>query len=53
MARVFIQQIGHGLGIIPIIGTPAASAGEQIGSGDIAGGLGTAAGLLGGQVAPD
>src|SRR5438132_8300332 len=47
------EMVGHGLGIIPIIGTPAASAGEQIGSGDIAGGLGTAAGLLGGQVAPE
>lgn len=36
---------------IPILGPAAAEAGEQIGSGDIAGGLGKAAGILGPMLA--
>lgn len=38
--------IGHGVGITPLIGPAAVQAGEQIASGDVAGGLGRAAGLL-------
>lgn len=41
------EALGHGLAtILPLIGPAAAHAGEQIGSGDVAGGLGAAAGLL-------
>jgi len=40
------EAIGHGLGAIPFIGPPAAAAGEQIASGDVAGGLGKGAALL-------
>lgn len=41
------ETLGHGLATaIPLIGPAAANAGEQIGSGDIAGGLGAATGLL-------
>lgn len=42
----YSEMIGHGLGSIPVIGPIAAEAGEQIADGDIAGGLGKAAGLL-------
>jgi hypothetical protein len=42
-----LSAAGHGLaGALPIVGPMAAHAGEQIGSGDVAGGLGTATGLL-------
>lgn len=37
---------GHALGALPVIGPAAVQAGEQIASGDIAGGLGRAAGML-------
>lgn len=41
------ETMGHGLATaLPVIGPAAANAGEQIGSGDIAGGLGAAAGIL-------
>lgn len=41
------ETLGHGLAtVLPLIGPAAANAGEQIGSGDIAGGLGAATGLL-------
>lgn len=41
------ETLGHGLAtMLPVIGPAAANAGEQIGSGDIAGGLGATAGLL-------
>lgn len=41
------ETLGHGAAtILPMIGPAAANAGEQIGSGDIAGGLGSATGLL-------
>lgn len=42
-----IEATGHGLaGALPVLGPAAAHAGEQIAQGDIAGGLGTATGLL-------
>lgn len=41
------ETFGHGLaGALPLAGPAAANAGDQIGSGDVAGGLGSAAGLL-------
>ena len=41
------EAFGHGLATItPVLGPVAAEAGEQIGSGDIAGGLGKAVGVL-------
>lgn len=41
------QMVGHGLAtVLPLVGPAAANAGEQIGSGDISGGLGAAAGIL-------
>lgn len=41
------EAIGYGAAAaLPIVGPAAAGAGEQIASGDVAGGLGTAAGLL-------
>lgn len=41
------EAIGHGVaGAVPLLGPIAAEAGEQIGSGDVAGGLGKAAGIL-------
>lgn len=42
----YSEAIGHGLGVIPLIGPAAAGAGEQIAAGDIAGGLGKAVGML-------
>lgn len=43
----YSDMIGHGLaGGVPLIGPMAAEAGEQIAGGDMAGGLGKAAGLL-------
>lgn len=50
----YSEMIGHGLaGAIPIVGPAAAKAGEAIGGGDIAGGLGQGAGLIGSIVAPE
>lgn len=41
------EAIGHGIAaVVPVVGPAAAHAGEQIASGDVAGGLGTSAGLL-------
>lgn len=41
------EMLGHGLAtVLPLVGPAAANAGEQIGSGDIAGGMGAAAGIL-------
>lgn len=41
------RAVGHGLAAaLPIVGPAAANAGEQIANGDVAGGLGTAAGIL-------
>lgn len=41
------SAFGHGLaGALPLIGPSAANAGDQIGEGDVAGGLGSAAGLM-------
>lgn len=46
------ETLGHGLAtVLPAVGPAAANAGEQIGSGDIAGGLGAAAGILAPTVA--
>lgn len=43
----YSEMVGHGVaGVLPIIGPSAAAAGERIGSGDVAGGLGEATGLL-------
>jgi hypothetical protein len=48
------ETVGHGAaGMIPLFGPAAANAGDQIGSGDIAGGLGGAAGLIGSVAVPD
>ena len=45
----YSEMLGHGVaGAVPLIGPAAATAGEQIGSGDIAGGLGKGAGLVAG-----
>jgi hypothetical protein len=49
----YSEMAGHGLAsLLPILGPAAAAAGEQIGSGDVAGGLGTGAGLLATMGAP-
>lgn len=41
------EAFGHGVAAaVPMVGPAAAAAGEQIGGGDVAGGLGSAAGLL-------
>ncbi len=48
----YVEAAGHAAGTVPLIGTPAAQAGEQIGSGDVAGGLGAASALVGAAVAP-
>lgn len=41
------EAVGHTMaGALPLVGPAAANAGEQIGSGDISGGLGSATGLL-------
>jgi hypothetical protein len=43
----YSEMIGHGAaGLLPVLGPVAARAGETIGGGDVAGGLGQAAGLL-------
>src|SRR4051812_22395062 len=49
----YSEAAGHGLaGALPVVGPVAANIGEQIGSGDVAGGLGAATGLIGGVVVP-
>jgi hypothetical protein len=51
--RRYTEAAGHlGAGLLPLVGPPAAKAGERIGSGDIAGGLGEATGLLAALEAP-
>lgn len=43
----YSEMAGHGLAaLLPLVGPAAAAVGEQIGSGDIAGGLGAGTGLL-------
>lgn len=42
----YLEAVGHGAGAIPVVGPIAAEAGEQIASGDVAGGLGKAFGIL-------
>lgn len=43
----YSEAVGHGAaGLLPVIGPAAAAAGERIGAGDVAGGLGEGAGLL-------
>lgn len=47
------EAIGHGLaGSLPFVGPAAAAAGEKIGGGDIAGGLGEGVGLIGSMFMP-
>jgi hypothetical protein len=47
------QMVGHGAAaVLPLIGPAAANAGEQIASGDIAGGLGAGTGVLANVLAP-
>ena len=49
----YSEAIGHlGAAALPILGPAAANAGERIGSGDVAGGLGEATGLLASVAAP-
>lgn len=48
----YSEAVGHGLAVAPVLGPAAAAAGEQFGRGDIAGGLGSAVGLIGSVVAP-
>lgn len=49
----YAEAVGHGAaGVLPLIGPASAAAGERIGSGDVAGGLGEATGLLAPVVAP-
>lgn len=49
-----VEGLGHtAAGLVPIFGPPAAAAGEQIASGDVAGGLGSALGLGTAVVAPE
>ena len=46
-ARQAVSAIGHtGAGLVPLVGPPAAHAGERISEGDVAGGLGEAVGLF-------
>lgn len=40
------EAIGHRMGSFPVLGPAAVEAGEQMASGDVAGGFGTATGLL-------
>jgi hypothetical protein len=49
----YSEMIGHGgAAVLPVIGPAAAAAGEQIASGDVAGGLGAGVGLVGSILAP-
>lgn len=48
----YSEMLGHGTaGVLPIVGPAAATAGERIASGDIAGGLGEGTGLIAPMVA--
>jgi hypothetical protein len=43
----YSEMAGHGLaGVVPLVGPVAANVGEQIASGDVAGGMGAATGLV-------
>lgn len=43
----YVEAAGHGLaGVLPVVGPAAAETGEQIASGDVAGGLGKMTGLV-------
>jgi len=45
----YSEMAGHGAaGLLPLVGPVAANAGEQIGRGDVSGGLGAATGLIAG-----
>jgi len=48
----YLEMAGHGAAMFPVIGPAAAESGEQIASGDIAGGTGKAVGLIGSILAP-
>jgi hypothetical protein len=49
----YTEAVGHGVAAaVPLLGPAAAEAGEQIASGDVAGGLGKGAGLLVPALAP-
>lgn len=49
----YSEALGHGAAaVVPLVGPAAAGAGEQIASGDVAGGLGTGAGLLAPMLTP-
>jgi hypothetical protein len=49
----YVEAAGHlGAAALPLVGPAAANAGEQIASGDVAGGLGSGAGLIGSVLAP-
>jgi hypothetical protein len=48
----YVEAAGHTAGMVPIIGPAAAEAGEQIASGDVAGGLGKGAAMLALPLAP-
>lgn len=49
----YSEAAGHAAaGALPVVGPVAANIGEQIGSGDVAGGLGAATGLIGGSLVP-
>lgn len=49
----YSEAAGHTLaGALPLVGPAAAAAGEQIGSGDVAGGFGASTGLLAQMAAP-
>jgi hypothetical protein len=49
----YVEAAGHlGAAALPLVGPAAAHAGEQIASGDVAGGLGSGAGLIGSVLAP-
>lgn len=48
------SAVGHAAaGALPLVGPAAANAGDQIGSGDVSGGLGSAAGLIGSMAVPE
>ncbi len=49
----YSEAVGHfAAGVLPLIGPPAAHAGERIASGDVAGGLGEGVGLIAPAVLP-
>jgi hypothetical protein len=49
----YSEAVGHlGAAALPVLGPAAANAGERIGTGDVAGGLGEGAGLVGSVAAP-